>query len=115
MSANESNTRISAARIEFDCAHGDRLSIEAAVIEASPAPSQNTFLRVSAAYLLGAGCGDPDAPIDAATGFAATYRGMIGNEIATLVGARLQDQLAASRASLTERAFDAQPAPVQPV
>ena len=113
MSASQTHTRISAARIEFDCAHGDCLSIEAAVIEASPASPESTFLSVSAAYILGAGRGEPDAPVDACSGFAASYRCMVGDEIAALIGARLQDQLAASGASPSERAFDEQPAPIQ--
>lgn len=100
MNANESHVRISAARIELDCAHGDRLSIEAAVIGADPAPSTSTFLSVSAAYMLGAGRSAPERPDDACSGFAAGYRGLVGDEIAALVLDCARDQLAASGAAL---------------
>lgn len=112
MSANESQVRISAARIELECAHGERLSIEAAVVGTNPAPSQSNFLSVSAAYMLGAGHGASDARADACTGFAAGYRGRVGDEIAALVGAHLQDLLAASGASPAGRACDAKSEPV---
>ncbi|OGA58682.1 MAG: hypothetical protein A3F77_08695 [Betaproteobacteria bacterium RIFCSPLOWO2_12_FULL_67_28] len=65
MRANESRVRNSATRIEVDCAHDDRVRIEPSVIGASLEPSRSNFLRVSAAYMLGAGCGDPDAPVTA--------------------------------------------------
>lgn len=109
MSANESHIRISAARIELDCAHGDRLSIEAAVFGQDCAPTAGSFLRVSAAYLLGAAHAEPDSPGDGCAGFAAGYRGLVGDEIAALIGQHLQDRLAASRVSPARQAHELQP------
>ena len=114
MSANESQTHISAAHVELDCAHGDRLRIEAVLVGANSTPSQRSFLSVSAAYMLGA-AGDPaDAPADPSRGFATGYRGLVGDEIAALVGVQLQDLLAASGATTAGRTCDVPPDPDTP-
>jgi hypothetical protein len=102
MNPAEHDNCLSVSRIELECAHGDRLSVEVATRAADPDGRRARFLAVSAAYLLGARRGAQGERSDDATEFALSYRRLIGDEVAWLVVTRLRDQLAQLRASLPE-------------
>ncbi len=92
MNSNPPQVRIPAARVSLDGAQGDHLSVEAALVQANDASLRASFLAISARYVIGAP-DVPDSAQDPCSGFAASYRGLLGHEIADLVVTRLQDQL----------------------
>lgn len=71
------------------------------------------FLRVSAAYLLGASASEPEEPQDMCSIHARAYRGMLDREIAVLIRNELEERLAEiqPRARDSRSASNANPAP----
>lgn len=105
MSTNEPSIRASAARVSLDCAHGDRLSVEALLAAANAEPLKKAFLAISARYIFGEG-GIAGSPPDACSGFAACHRGLVGDEIAGPLVTSLQERLGATRAMDLEPPLD---------
>lgn len=103
MSVTEEQGRNTGAQVEFECAHGDCLTIKAAIVTGDPETPEIAFLRISAAYMLGVKRGNPEAIPDPCTNSLLAYHSMLGNEIAALVKNQLDDQLSQARHPLTPR------------
>ena len=103
MSATEEQGRTTETQVEFECSHGDCLTIKASIVTGDPETPEIAFLRLSAAYMLGVERGNPEALPDPCTSSLLAHRSMLGNEIAALIRNQLDDQLSRARHPLTLR------------